>query len=78
MSGDSHDQHSKPSEERGLAGVMPRPVKVVMMGAGAFFTSSVLKDVTLIPGVCGGELRLVDIDPVRLGTQPEAHAEDRG
>lgn len=37
-----------------------------MMGAGSFFTNSVLKDITLIPGSVGGELRLVDIDPIRL------------
>ncbi|RYG80507.1 alpha-glucosidase/alpha-galactosidase, partial [bacterium] len=45
---------------------MPRPVNVLMVGAGSFFTNSVLKDVILIPDNVGGELRLVDIDPERL------------
>lgn len=66
MSTESHDKHSKPSESLGLPGTMPRPINVVMMGAGSFFTSSVLKDVILIPGSAGGELRLVDIDAERL------------
>lgn len=66
MSTESHDKHSKPSESIGLPGTMPRPINVVMMGAGSFFTSSVLKDVILIPGSAGGELRLVDIDAERL------------
>lgn len=37
-----------------------------MLGAGSFFTNSILKDVVAIPGNCGGELRLVDIDENRL------------
>lgn len=45
---------------------MPRRINVTMMGAGSFFTNSVLKDVVLIPGSMGGELRLVDIDSGRL------------
>ena len=50
----------------GLPGAMPRPLKVAMIGAGSFFTNSVLKDVVLIPENAGGELRLVDIDAARL------------
>lgn len=50
----------------GLAGTMPRPLNVAMVGAGSFFTNSVLKDVLLIPDSQGGELRLIDIDAVRL------------
>jgi alpha-galactosidase len=45
---------------------MPRRINVTMMGAGSGFTNSVLKDVVLIPGSLGGELRLVDIDEDRL------------
>lgn len=39
---------------------------MAMVGAGSFFTNSVLKDVLLIPENQGGELRLVDIDGTRL------------
>ncbi len=37
-----------------------------MIGAGSFFTNSILKDVVLIPDSKGGELRLIDVDPERL------------
>lgn len=46
---------------------MPRPIVVTMIGAGSFFTNAILKDVVLIPGNRGGELRLIDIDGHRLG-----------
>jgi len=36
------------------------------MGAGSFFTNSILKDVILTPDNIGGELRLIDIDAERL------------
>lgn len=45
---------------------MPRKINVTMMGAGSFFTTSVLKDVLMIPNNLGGELRLVDINAERL------------
>ena len=45
---------------------MPRPIKVVMMGAGSSFTNAILKDIVLIPGNQGGALHLVDIDERRL------------
>lgn len=45
---------------------MPRKINLTMIGAGSFFTSSILKDVILIPGSQGGELRLIDIDERRL------------
>jgi len=61
-----HIEHSKKDEQRGLPGVMPRKINVTMMGAGSGFTNSVLRDVILIPGNIGGELRLVDIDGERL------------
>jgi alpha-galactosidase len=61
-----HIEHSKQDSRRGLPGTMPRRINVTMMGAGSGFTNSVLKDVVLIPGSLGGELRLVDIDEDRL------------
>lgn len=63
---ESHAAHSQPDQRVGLPGAMPRPLNVTMMGAGSFFTNSILKDVVLIPGSKGGELRLVDIDGDRL------------
>ncbi len=50
----------------GLPGKIPRHLLVTMIGAGSFFTSSILKDIVLVPGMIGGELRLVDIDAERL------------
>lgn len=50
----------------GLEGAMPRKINVTMIGAGSFFTNSILKDVVLIPNSLGGELRLIDIDDARL------------
>lgn len=66
---DSHLDHSKPDERNGLPGSMPRKINVLMMGAGSFFTNSVLRDVVLIPDNQGGELRLCDIDATRLELQ---------
>jgi alpha-galactosidase len=63
---ESHLEHTKPDEKTGLAGAMPRKINVTMIGAGSFFTNSILKDVALIPGNQGGELRLIDIDAERL------------
>ena len=62
----SHNEHTQADTRNGLLGAMPRPVNVLMVGAGSFFTNSVLKDVILIPDNVGGELRLVDIDAERL------------
>lgn len=61
-----HAAHTHADTRRGLPGEMPRKINVVMLGAGSFFTMSVLKDVVLIPGSAGGELRLCDIDESRL------------
>lgn len=63
---ESHATHTKPDEKTGLQGQMPRKINVTMIGAGSFFTTSILKDVALIPGNQGGELRLIDIDGERL------------
>ncbi len=61
-----HIEHTKRDERRGLPGDMPRPINVAMIGAGSGFTNSILRDVVLIPGNLGGELRLVDVDASRL------------
>lgn len=61
-----HAAHSQTIETKGLPGEISRPIHVTMMGAGSFFTSSVFKDVLLIPNNQGGTLRLVDIDAERL------------
>jgi alpha-galactosidase len=66
---ESHLDHSKADERFGLPGSMPRKINVLMMGAGSFFTNSVLRDVVLIPDNVGGELRLCDIDETRLNLQ---------
>lgn len=66
MATESHFDHMKSTDRIGLPGAMPRKLNVVMMGAGSGFTNAVLKDVVLIPGSLGGELRLVDIDAERL------------
>jgi alpha-galactosidase len=62
----SHADHTQSHEQKGLPGQMPRKIVVTMIGAGSFFTNSILKDVALIPGNLGGELRLIDIDANRL------------
>ena len=64
---EGHASHSKADARRGLKGEMPRKIAVTMMGAGSGFTNSILRDVVLIPGSKGGELRLCDIDANRLG-----------
>jgi len=64
---EGHAAHTQVDARKGLPGEMPRKINVVMMGAGSFFTTSILKDIILIPGSLGGELRLVDIDATRLG-----------
>lgn len=58
--------HTQRAEQSGLGGGMPRPIKVTMLGAGSFFTASLMNDVLQIPGSCGGVIALVDTDPVRL------------
>lgn len=61
-----HIEHTKADQRPGLPGQMPRKINVTMMGAGSGFTNSILRDVVLIPGSQGGELRLVDVDAERL------------
>jgi len=62
----SHADHTQADTRIGLPGKMPRKINVTMMGAGSFFTNSILKDVILTPDNMGGELRLIDIDAERL------------
>lgn len=65
---EGHRAHSKAADERGLAGTMPRPIKVTMMGAGSGFTPTIVNDILRIPGEAGGVIGLVDIDRERLET----------
>jgi len=64
-----HTEHTKNTDEpRGLPGIMPRPIKITMLGAGSGFTPRLMNDVLLTPGSCGGQIALVDIDENRLKT----------
>lgn len=47
-------------------------VKITYLGAGSAFTPILTKDILQIPGLEAGEIRLVDIDPVRLNLSYEA------
>ncbi len=66
-----HQGHIQAAERRGLAGAMPRPVQVTMLGAGSMFTPELVKDLFLIPDNVGGTIALVDIDEPRLATMAE-------
>lgn len=66
-----HAAHTKAAEARGLPGVMRRPLKVTMMGAGSFFTTTITRDILQIPGGRGGTLALVDPDAERLSTMTQ-------
>jgi len=62
-----HSEHTKSAENTaGLPGLMPRPIKITMMGAGSMFTPRLVFDVISIPGGNGGLIALVDIDLDRL------------
>jgi len=63
-----HAEHTKSSETLSLPGVMLRPIKITMMGAGSGFTPRLITDVISISGNQGGTLALVDIDRHRLTT----------
>jgi alpha-galactosidase len=64
-----HTEHTKSADNNsGLPGVMPRPIKITMMGAGSGFTPRLMNDVIRIPGNNGGLIALVDIDRDRLRT----------
>ena len=66
-----HSEHTKEAEEKGLPGVMRRPIKITMMGAGSGFTPRLVNDVIEIPGNIGGTIALVDIDEDRLKTMEQ-------
>ncbi len=61
-----HAAHTQDTATAGLAGAMPRPIKVTFLGAGSFFAPRLLNDVMRIPGDAGGTIALVDIDAKRL------------
>jgi len=61
-----HAAHTQDAATSGLAGTMPRPIKVTFLGAGSFFAPRLLNDVMRIPGDAGGTIALVDIDAKRL------------
>lgn len=65
---EGHAAHTKSSEQTGLPGVIRRPIKLTMLGAGSGFTPRLVNDVLQIPGECGGTIALVDIDRGRLRT----------
>jgi len=62
-----HSAHSKKADNViGLEGVMPRPIKITMLGAGSGFTPHLFNDIMSIPGMRKLEFCLVDIDKKRL------------
>ncbi|MGF1451087.1 MAG: alpha-glucosidase/alpha-galactosidase [Opitutales bacterium] len=61
-----HATHTKAARQRGLNGEMPRPIKVVFLGAGSGFCQKISRDIMAIPGNAGGEIAMVDIDAERL------------
>jgi len=63
-----HAAHTQDAAAQGLPGVMQRPIKITMMGAGSGFTPRLVNDVLRIPGNQGGVIALVDIDTDRLRT----------
>lgn len=63
-----HAAHTKDAEHQGLPGVLPRPIKLTMLGAGSSFTPRLISDVLQIPGERGGTIALVDVDRSRLRT----------
>jgi alpha-galactosidase len=63
---EGHAAHVKRADGRGLAGEMPRPVKVTIIGAGSMFSSEISNDLLRIPGSAGGTIALVDVDGERL------------
>ncbi|MGF1678041.1 MAG: alpha-glucosidase/alpha-galactosidase [Candidatus Methylacidiphilales bacterium] len=63
-----HAEHIQKAEAFILPGVIQRPIQITMLGAGSMFTPRLVNDVLRIPGLQGGTIALVDIDPVRLKT----------
>lgn len=63
-----HAEHTKSANLHTLPGVMRRPIKITMLGAGSGFTPRLIADVLGISGNKGGVIALVDIDRHRLRT----------
>jgi len=61
-----HSAHTKDADITGLPGVMSRPIKIVLVGAGSGFTPRLCSDILQTPNHCGGEIALVDLDAKRL------------
>src|SRR5271155_3543616 len=69
MKDQGHAAHTQDMEQvSGLSGVMPRPIKLTMLGAGSGFTPRLISDVLNIPGADRGTIALVDVDEQRLTT----------
>ena len=63
----THEAHSKAADGLGIREAVSRPLTVVFLGAGSGFFEKLFADLLFVPGTaCGGEMRLVDIDPERL------------
>jgi len=64
-----HDAHTQEADsQEGLRGKVLRPINITFMGAGSMFCPKLCRDVLMIPGNVGGQLRLCDIDTDRLST----------
>jgi alpha-galactosidase len=63
-----HAAHTQSADTLNLPGIMTRPIKITMMGAGSGFTPTLVTDVISIAGNQGGVIALVDIDQERLST----------
>src|SRR5476649_1539238 len=63
-----HAEHTKSAKLDTLRGVIPRPIKITMLGAGSGFTPRLVSDVLNIPGAETGTIALVDVDQQRLTT----------
>ena len=64
-----HAAHTQTADtQEGLRGKITRPINITFMGAGSGFCPTLCRDVLLIPGNQGGELRLCDVDAERLST----------
>ncbi|MEM6394039.1 MAG: alpha-glucosidase/alpha-galactosidase [Planctomycetota bacterium] len=64
-----HNAHTQAAEsQEGLRGEFTRPINLTFLGAGSQFCPKLCRDVLMIPGNKGGEIRLVDVDTDRLDT----------
>lgn len=62
-----HAAHTQAADQAcGLPGVLRRPIKVTMLGAGSHFTHPLINDILSIEGAPEGQIALVDIDESRL------------